>query len=375
MKKHFNYFLFFLVVFALGFSFLFFACLSASASLQRFGNTNYYFFHQLLFGLLPAIILGFVGYKISLGFLKKWSFWLVLLNLLTLFLVFLPMIGTKIGGASRWVGVGGVALQPSEFLKITAILYLSAWIAARLTQTNASDWKSMTRNGYHNIVYILLPFLIFLSVIAVALYLQRDASTMGIITLTLLALYFSAKTPLWHTLLIIAAGVSFLLLMVKFEPYRLNRWLIFLHPNADPLGIGYQLRQSLISLGSGGIFGQGLGMSTQKFGFLPQAMSDSIFAIIGEELGIVGGIVLIAIFISFFLLGLRIAKKTNDNFAKMTAIGIVVWITLQAFVNMASVAGIFPLAGIPLPFFSVGGSHLAVEIFGVGLLLNISKNT
>ncbi|MGA2417654.1 MAG: putative peptidoglycan glycosyltransferase FtsW [Candidatus Staskawiczbacteria bacterium] len=374
MKKHFNYFLFFLIVFTIGFSFLFFACLSASSSLQKFGNTNYYLFHQLLFGLLPAVILGFIGYKISLRFLKKWAFWLFLLNLFALFLVFLPKIGSKVGGASRWIGIGSITLQPSEFLKITAILYLSAWIASKLSEANVSDWKSITKKGYHNIIYILVPFAIFLGIIAVALYFQSDISTLGIIAITLLVLYFSAKTPLWHTLLIIVSGVIILFCLIKFEPYRFDRWFIFLHPGADPLGKGRQLSQSLISLGSGGIFGKGLGMSVEKF-ILPQAMSDSIFAIIGEEFGIVGCVALIAIFILFFWLGIQIAKNTNDKFSKMTAIGIVVWITFQAFVNMASVAGIFPLAGIPLPFFSYGGSHLAVELFGIGLLLNISKNS
>lgn len=374
MKKHFNYFLFFLVVFLLGFSFVFLACLSGSTSLQKFGNTNYYLFHQLIFGLLPAIILGFIGYKISLKFLKKWAPLLVILNIGALFLVFLPIIGTRAGGASRWVGIGSLTVQPSEFLKITAILYLSAWIASKLSEANVSDWKSITKKGYHNIIYILVPFLIFLGLIFVALYFQKDVSTLGIIAITLLVLYFSARTPLWHTLLIVVSGVSILLFLVRFEPYRLDRWLIFLHPDSDPLGKGLQLRQSLISLGSGGIFGKGLGMSAEKF-FLPQSMSDSIFAIIGEEFGIIGCVALIAAFILFFWLGIKIAKNSNDRFSKLTAIGIVVWITLQAFINIASVAGIFPLAGIPLPFFSYGGSHMAVELFGVGLLLNISKNT
>jgi len=188
-------------------------------------------------------------------------------------------------------------------------------------------------------------------------------------------MYFSARTPLWHTLLIIVGGLGGLLFMIRFEPYRLARWFTFIHPNADPLGKGLQQVQSLISLGSGGIFGKGLGMSTQKFGFLPQAMSDSIFAIIGEESGAIGCIALVALFILFFWLGLQIAKNSNDKFSKMTAIGIVFWITLQAFINISSVTGIFPLAGIPLPFFSYGGSHMIVEFIGVGLLLNISKNT
>ena len=375
MKKHINYPLFFVIVFLVGFSFLFFACLSSPASLQRFGNTSYYLSHQLLFGLLPAIIAGFIAYKISLQFLKKWAPLFVILNAAALFLVFLPKIGSKAGGASRWISIGGFTIQPSEFLKITAILYLSAWIASKLSDIQVKDWKSITKKGYHNIIYILVPFLIFLGLIFVALYLQRDASTLGIITITLLVLYFSARTPLWHTLLIIMAGATTLLFMVKFEPYRLDRWLIFLHPSTDPMGKAYQLQQSLISLGSGGVFGKGLGMSTQKFGFLPQAMSDSIFAIIGEEIGAIGCIALIAIFILFFWLGLQIAKNSNDRFSKLTAVGIVFWITLQAFINISSVAGIFPLAGIPLPFFSYGGSHMLAEMIGVGLLLNISKNT
>lgn len=375
MKKHFNYFLFFLVVFLIGFSFLFFVTLSTPASIQRFGNANYYFMHQLLCGLLPGIILGFIAYKIKLSFLKKWAFWLVIFNILLLLLVFLPFVGLSAGGATRWFNLGAFSIQPSEFLKITAILYLSAWIASRLSDTSVSGWKSNVKRGYHNIIYIFLPFVIFLGLISIALYFQRDASTLGIITLTLLALYFSAKTPLWHTSLIIFSGLTFLLLLIRYEPYRLDRWLIFLNPETDPLGKGYQLRQSLISLGSGGIFGKGLGMSTQKFGFLPQAMSDSIFAIIGEELGIIGCVGLIALFILFFWLGIRISKKSSDRFAKLTAMGIVFWITLQAFINIASVIGIFPLTGIPLPFFSYGGSHLVVEMIGVGLLLNISKNT
>lgn len=375
MKKHLNYFLLFLVIFLIGFSTVFLACLSSQASLQRFGNTNYYLIHQLLSGLLPGLIAAYLAYKISLPFLKKWAPLLVLLNILALFLVFLPKIGNSAGGASRWLDLGLFSIQPSEFLKVTAILYLSAWIASKLSEANVSDWKSITKKGYHNIIYIFVPFLIFLGLISVALYFQKDASTLGIISITLLVLYFSAKTPLWHTILVTISGATILLLLIIFEPYRLDRWLVFLHPNVDPLGKAYQLRQSLISLGSGGIFGRGLGMSTQKFGFLPQAMTDSIFAIIGEETGMIGSIALIAAFVLFFWLGLQIYKNSNDRFSKMTAVGIVFWITFQAFINISSVAGIFPLAGIPLPFFSYGGSHLVVELIGIGLLLNISKNT
>ena len=374
MKKHFNYLLLFLVIFLIGYSFLFLACLSAQSSLQRFGNTNYYLFHQLISGLLPGIILGFIAYKISLKKLKEWAPLLVLANIASLFLVFLPKIGSKAWGATRWINIGGMNIQPSEFLKITAILYLSAWIASKLSETNASDWKTITKTGVNNFLYIFVPFIVFLGVITFALIFQKDVSTLGIISITLLVLYFSAKTPLWHTLLIMISGSTILLFLVKFEPYRFDRWSIFLHPNLDPLGKGLQPLQSLISLGSGGVFGKGLGMSTEKF-FLPASMSDSIFAIIGEELGMIGCVVLIIAFILLFWQGIKISKNSSDRFSKIVATGVVFWITLQAFINMASVAGVFPLAGIPLPFFSYGGSHMAVELIGMGLLLNISKNT
>lgn len=374
-KRHFDYPLFFLSACLLGFAFLFLSILSAPASMQKFGNTSYYFMHQIIVGLIPGIVLGFIAYKISLQFLKKWAPLFVLCNIFLLFLAFLPVIGIKAGGASRWINLGFMSFQPSELLKITAIMYLAAWIASKLSEANVSDWKSITKKSYHNIIYILAPFLIFLGLIFIALYLQRDASTMGIITLTLLAMYFSARTPVWHTISIIVAGTSLLLFMVKFEPYRLNRWLIFLNPDTDPLGIGFQVKQSLISIGSGGILGEGLGMSTQKFGFLPQAMTDSIFAVIGEELGFLGSIAIIIVFILLFWMGLKISKNSNDRFSKIMAVGIVFWITFQAFINISSSAGIFPLAGIPLPFLSYGGTHLVVELIGIGLLLNISKNT
>jgi cell division protein FtsW len=375
MKQKFNYSLFFLIAFLSVFSLLFFYTLSTPASMQRFGDPSYYFSRHLFFGFLPAIFFGVLAFKVPLKFIKKISIWLVAINILALFLVFIPFLGITAGGATRWFNFRIFSVQPSEFLKITAILYLSAWIASKLPENQVSGWKSVAKRSYYNIIYILFPFIIFLGIITVALYFQSDASTLAIIGLTLLIIYFSSKTPLWHTLSIVSTGLMLGFLLIKFSPYRMSRLFIFLNPDADPLGKGYQLRQSLISLGSGGIFGRGLGMSTQKFGFLPQAMADSIFAIIGEELGIIGSVSLVILFILFFWLGIKIAKKSGDRFGRLAATGIVFWITLQAFINISSTIGIFPLTGVPLPFFSYGGSHLVVEFIAVGLLLNISKNT
>lgn len=374
MKKHINYPLFFLVVFLVGFGIFFLAIISALSSLRQFNNTNYFIFHQLAFGLIPGIVLGFIAYKISLHRLKRAAPILLLLNFIALLLVFAPFIGSKFWGAQRWISIRGFTFQPSEFLKITSVLYLSAWISSKLSEAKQKGWISMAKKSYYNIIYLFVPFLIFLAIISTILYLQPDISTLGIIGLTMIFIYFSSGAPLWHTLIIIIGGLGGLLYLITASSYRLDRILIFLHPGSDPLGKGLQLSQSLIAIGSGGFFGKGLGMSVQKFGFLPSAMTDSIFAIFAEETGIFGCSILIFLFILFLYLGLKIAKRTDDKFAKLTAVGISFWITFQALINISSVAGIFPLSGIPLPFFSYGGSHLITELIGVGLLLNISKN-
>jgi len=165
------------------------------------------------------------------------------------------------------------------------------------------------------------------------------------------------------------------LVLIKIAPYRFNRILVFLNPELDPMGIGYQIKHALIAIGSGGIFGSGLGLSLQKFGFLPHSISDSIFAIFAEETGFLGSLVLVLLYLVFFWRGLKIGKQTGDNFSKFCAFGTTFWITLQAFVNIGSMIGILPLTGIPLPFISYGGSALISELIGVGILFNISRQT
>ncbi|MFA6190085.1 MAG: putative peptidoglycan glycosyltransferase FtsW [Candidatus Staskawiczbacteria bacterium] len=374
MKKHPNYSLLFLIIFIISFSFLFLACLSASLSMQNRGNIYYFLLHQVLFGLLPGVALGLVAYMISLNFLKKWAPALVFVNILALFAVFIPGIGIRAGGATRWLNLGFTSIQPAEFLKITAIIYLSAWIASKLSDSDEKSWKSAGKKSYHNVIYILAPFMVLLGLILIGLILQRDLSTLGIIGATLLALYFSAKTPFWHTITLVALGATAFLIFIRFEQYRVDRFFTFLNPDHDPMGKGLQLKQSMLALGSGGFFGKGLGMSAQKF-FLPESMTDSIFAIIGEELGIIGCLIIVISFILLFWMGIKMAKDSKDRFSQILAIGIVFYLTFQALINMSSVVGIFPLAGIPLPLFSYGGSHLVVELIALGLLLNISKNT
>lgn len=352
---------------------VFLATLSSIASLQNFGNTTYYLFHQMVavaIGLVAALIL----YFLPIHSIKKMALPLFLANALVVGMVFVPFVGSKFYGAHRWVSLGPVTFQPSEFLKITAIMYLAAFLANRFSAQQKPGWLASAKKQYANTIRVFLPFGCLLGIITLLLALQKDASTLGIVMAALIAMYFAAGTPLWNTFAIILSGIGTAFLLIKIEPYRMQRFLVFLNPDHDVLGSGFQLKQAILALGSGGWFGKGLGMSTQKFGFLPEAMSDSVFAIIGEELGIIGCTLLVLLFVFFFWKIITIAKHNPDTFSRLTAVGICTWILVQTFMNMASSLGIWPLSGIPLPFFSYGGSHVIAEIMAVGLLLNISKN-
>lgn len=342
---------------------------SASVSQKNFGHPFYFLRHQVLFGLLPGLILGFVAYKISLYSLKKWAPFLLLINLILLAMVFLPFIGANFGGASRWLVIGPFTFQPSEALKLSFIVYLASWLANRAPQQKFTGEKRE-----RNFSQTLIVFLMILGVVSGLLIFQPHVSTLGIIILSGCLMYFISGLPVWHTVFVILIGSASILSLIKLAPYRMKRWTVFLNPETDPLGIGYQIKQALIAVGSGGILGLGLGMSRQKFGFLPESMSDSIFAIFSEETGFVGATILIFIFLIFLWRGFKIAKRTKDKFSQLLASGITSWIILQAFVNIGSMVAILPLSGIPLPFISYGGSALISELIGVGLLLNISKN-
>ena len=342
---------------------------SAVLSQEKFDYPTYYWFHQISYGLIPGLILAFLAFKIPLSFLKKWAFTLFIINLIILGLVFAPKIGLQAGGASRWINLGPLSLQPAEFLKVSFILYLAAWFSSI---ANPSAFRQRKQKEFN---IILGAFLVIIGILSIFLIFQPNIGTLGIIFAVALLMYFAAGTPLWHTALIISMGIGLLFALIKIAPYRLSRFLVFVNPEIDPLGKGYQIKQALIAIGSGGIFGLGLGLSRQKFGFLPQSIGDSIFAIFAEEGGFIGVIILISLFLFFVWRGFKILKKAPDKFSQLAALGIVSWISIQAFVNMGAMIGILPLTGIPLPFVSYGGSHLIAELIGVGILLNISKNT
>jgi cell division protein FtsW len=337
---------------------------SAAIGFQRFDDTYHFLSHQLFFGLIPGLALGFLAYKFNLAVLKKWAPILLLITLVLMMMVFLPVIGSSSATAARWIGFGPFSFQPSELLKLTFILYLAAWLSSR-----------KERKGEDNFSQTFLAFGLIVVLIASLLILQSDLSTLGVILAVATIMYFVIDTPIRHTVLVFILGIGGLYALIKIAPYRINRLMVFLNPDYDPMGIGYQIKQSLIAIGSGGLWGTGLGLSTQKLGFLPQTISDSIFAVFSEETGFIGGVFLIALFLFFLWRGFKIVKESQDNFLKLAALGITSWIIIQTFVNIGAMIGALPLTGIPLPFISYGGSALIIELIAVGLLLNISSRT
>lgn len=356
----------FLVVFGI----VILASVSAPLSQTKIGNSYYFLNHQIVYGLLPGLVLGFLAFKIRLEKIKKWAPAFLLLNLFLLVLVFVPKIGMEAKGASRWLDLGPISFQPSEFLKLTFILYLASFLAAR----SSAPTQDKKIAGQKFFTQTFAAFLVIIGLIGLLLARQPDISTLGIIAVVASLMYFLAQTPISHSVLIVLLGAGGLAFLVKFASYRINRLLTFLNPELDPMGKGYQAKQALISIGSGGILGQGLGLSQQKFGLLPEAMSDSIFAIFSEEAGFLGTILLLAAFLVFLWASFRVIKRTKENFPKLAALGVTCWILLQALINISSMTGLLPLAGIPLPFVSYGGSALIAELAGMGILLNISKN-
>ncbi|MDP4008966.1 MAG: putative lipid II flippase FtsW [bacterium] len=356
---------------------LFLASVSASFGIQKFGNPFIFLQHQIVLGLIPGILSGIVAYIIPISFIKKYAPHALLFTLFLLLLVFVPGIGQQAGGASRWIGIGSLSFQPTELLKLTFILYAASWLSGRTSSVPKTTSKKRASFSENFLAgrETLLPFLVVLGVISTLLLLQPNLSTLSVIGITGIFVYFVASTPVWHTILMVGGGILSLILLIVFEPYRRGRLITFLNPTLDPLGAGYQIKQAIMGIGSGGITGLGLGMSFQKFGVLPEPISDSIFAIIAEELGFIGAGLLVFLFIAFAWRAVILATRTNDTFSRLCAIGIATWISVQAFVNMGAMIGVLPLTGIPLPFISYGGSSLLVTICAMGVLLSVSKDT
>lgn len=317
-------------------------------------------FNQILYGLFGCVGLYFFAFKIDYHLLRKFALPFFLFGLIASSLVFLPSIGFNHGGANRWISAGPVFFQPSEFLKLGLVVYLAAWIASK--KKNISDFKT----GF-------LPFAGITAISGFILVLQKDMGTLVIMIISCASLFFLGGGKIKHMAIGLVAIAVIFFSLVYFEPYRMKRIAVFLDPSHDTQGAGYQLKQSLIAVGSGGIFGKGFGMSAQKFVYLPEPASDSIFAVFSEEFGFVGGLFLISLFLFFLHKGLSISIRAPDDFGKLLGSGITILIISQSLINVSAMIGIFPLTGVPLIFVSKGGSSLIAALVEVGVVLNISK--
>jgi len=319
---------------------------------RDFGDKLYYFRLQAqwaFLGILALIAASFFDYKR----LKVLAIPLIIFTLLSLVLVLIPGIGSQALGARRWLTIGNLRFQPAELIKLAFVLYLAAFLS---TKKQA------------------LPFLALLGVILVLIMLEPDLGTAVIVIASGMIVYFASGTSI---LAILGLGVLGFLTgagLISLSPYRRERFLTFLNPTRDPLGASYHIRQILLALGSGGIWGLGLGQSRQKYEYLPAVMTDSIFAVIAEELGFIGGVLILLAFLVIIWRGFKIAQQAPDHFGQLLAVGITSWIGLQALINLSAMVALVPLTGVPLPFISYGGSSLIVTLAGVGILVNISKH-
>jgi len=325
---------------------------SAPLALSVFSDSLYFVKQQILWGILGFILL-IVSSMLPYNFWKKIALPLFVLSVILLILVLFPAFGSKVLGARRWLNLGLVSFQPSEFVKLTLAIYL-----AYLLEKKKAFWINL-------IPIILVSGLIML---------QPDlGTTIIIILIGFSQLFVSGINILWLAGLGLLTTLSGFLL-IHFSEYRRERVLSFIKSISDPLGSSYHIRQILLALGSGGITGVGLGQSRQKFLFLPEVATDSVFAIISEEIGFIGASVII---IGFFFLTYKmykIALKTTDPFSRYLATAITAWIGGQVFLNIGSMVALVPLTGIPLPFFSYGGSSLVMILVAIGILINISKH-
>jgi cell division protein FtsW len=335
---------------------------SASLGILAKNETKFYgvIFGQFVLGLLGGSIALYFGLRIPYKFWRQYSLPLFIASIVLTALVFVPTLGLSHGGARRWITVLGVSFQPVEFLKIGFIIYFAAWL-------------SWAKGRVRDVRFSIVPLIVLLGLIAVVLLRQPDTKSIILITATAVVMLFVSGTPYKYILGLLGLALIGFGTLVFFKPYLMERVNTFINPSQNGSGSSYQLQQSLISVGSGGIFGRGLGQSIQKFNYLPEPQGDSIFAVIGEELGFIGCVLLICLFVAFALRGYRIAYFAPDSFSKLFVIGVITMIIMQSFMNMASIIGVFPLTGVPLVFISHGGTALLLSLGVMGIVLQISR--
>lgn len=326
----------------------------------KFNDSFRYLKFQGIFMLVGLIIIKIIS-KIDMNFIKKKANTLLFICLILIILVLIPGIGKVRNGSRSWFGIGSLGIQPSEFIKIALIIFTSKYL-----ENNKKEMKKI-KDG-------VLPILLLTLVIFGLIMLEPDLGTGTIITVTIIAMLFVSGVKMSFFTLLGILGLLGIAGLIIIAPYRVNRILSFIDPWKDPLGTGFQIIQSLYAIGPGSLFGLGLGGSRQKHFYLPEPQTDFIFSIICEELGFIGGSIVVILFALLTYEGFKISRKSNDLFQKYLAFGLTFSLAFQSSLNLMVVVGLIPVTGVTLPFLSYGGSSLLISMTSIGLLLNISKN-
>lgn len=335
-----------------------------SASLGLLARDSVHFgsiaFKQIFFGLLPGIICLYVFSRIDYMKWRKASFWLFIFAIFLNLIIFIPGLGLHHGGAVRWLLIGSFSFQTSEVLKIAAVMYFAAWLS--FVKDKATDFKK----GF-------VPLLVMLAITGVLCLLQPDTDTFIVIATSLVAMFVAAGGKWRHIGSLVIVGIFGITLLAFTRPYVMSRITTFLDSSSASQSAGYQIQQSLIAIGSGGIVGRGFGQSIQKFNYLPEPVGDSIFAVAAEEFGLIGALTLLSFYVFFALRSLKVASTAYYQFGTLLSVGIVTFIVIQSFTNIGAMVGVLPLSGIPLLFVSQGGTALLFVLAESGILLNISR--
>src|SRR5258708_3797537 len=325
---------------------------SVAEAFASFGN-QFYFVRQQAVWLVIGVLSMFIGVFVPALWWKKISPVLYVVGILLLITVFVPGLSHPINGARRWIFIKNFSFQPVEFIKFGMITFFAAWMEKHQK---------------------LGPFLFLTSVPVALLILQPDLGSALIVLSIAVALYFLAGAPYKTFLAILAIGLIALVGLIVISPYRFRRLTTFFNPDADPLGASFHIRQITLALGNGGIVGEGIGKSRQKFSYLPEASTDAIFAIVAEEVGFLGSIALFFLFFLYIHFGYRIVRKTEPrSYQHLLAAGILVLIGMQMLLNLSAIVALVPLTGIPLPFFSYGGTALVMVLFVTSILIGIGR--
>lgn len=335
---------------------------SSVVSYAKFGNIYNYFSRQLV-AVVISLVAMFIVSKIDYHIWRKYAGGALIISIILLLLVFIPGIRADFGTSRSWISIFGYSFQPSELVKITFLIYLATWLEAKKEQL-----KSFSMGVF--------PFLVTLAVISGLMLLQPDLGTLLIIIAAAMAVFFVGGGNFKHIIILGVLGVLALFLMVSLSSsYQMDRLKCYQNPGYDTQDECYQINQSLIAVGSGGLFGRGLGQSRQKFMYLPEVWGDSIFPIIAEEVGFVFSSAILLVFLFLFYRILMVAKNAPDQYGMALAVGVAAWLAVQSFLNIGGQMNLIPMTGVPLPFISAGGSSVLSSLIALGIVINISKQT